>query len=133
MAASRLDPQSRLTVEPGTVVGSPASSPAIRATLRLSSPAPLALPRTISSTCAGVEVGRAVDEGADDQRGQVVGTLAGERAAVAAERRPDRVVHEDVVGHRHRPNGRLRRVMRTGEGRGTPAIYGSVEGRRHGL
>ena len=37
--ASRLDPQRRLTVEPGTSFGNPASSRAMRATLRLSSPA----------------------------------------------------------------------------------------------
>jgi hypothetical protein len=37
--ASRPEPQSRLTVPPGTVVGNPASSTAMRATLRLSSPA----------------------------------------------------------------------------------------------
>ena len=38
-AASRLDAQSRLTVTPATFDGRPASSSAIRATLRLSSPA----------------------------------------------------------------------------------------------
>ena len=37
--ASRLDPQSRFTVPPGAVTGRPDSSVAIRATLRLSSPA----------------------------------------------------------------------------------------------
>ncbi len=42
--ASRLDPHSRLTVVPGTVSGRPASSSAIRPTLRLSSPAWLAQP-----------------------------------------------------------------------------------------
>ena len=52
IAASRLEPQSRLTVVPGIVVGSPASRVAMRATLRLSSPAPLALPKTTSSTCS---------------------------------------------------------------------------------
>ncbi len=49
IVASRLEPQSRLTVAPGTLVGSPASSTAIRATSRLSSPAPLASPRITSS------------------------------------------------------------------------------------
>ena len=52
IAASRLDPHSRFTVVAGTEVGRPASSTAIRATFRLSSPAPLALPSTTSSTCA---------------------------------------------------------------------------------
>ena len=42
--ASRLDPHSRFTVAPGTSCGSPASSSAIRATLRLSSPAWFAQP-----------------------------------------------------------------------------------------
>ena len=37
--ASRLDPQSRFTVPPGAETGRPASRVAIRATLRLSSPA----------------------------------------------------------------------------------------------
>jgi hypothetical protein len=41
---SRLEPHRRLTVVPGTSTGKPASSPAIRATLRLSSPAWLAQP-----------------------------------------------------------------------------------------
>ena len=42
--ASMLDPHSRLTVVPGTSWGSPASSNAIRPTLRLSSPAWFAQP-----------------------------------------------------------------------------------------
>ncbi len=42
--ASMPDPHRRLTVAPGTVSGSPASSSAMRATLRLSSPAWLAQP-----------------------------------------------------------------------------------------
>ena len=37
--ASRPDPQRRLIVEPDTAVGKPASNTAMRATLRLSSPA----------------------------------------------------------------------------------------------
>ena len=53
MAASSDDPHSRFIVVPGTETGKPASRVAIRATLRLSSPAPLALPRTTSSTSAG--------------------------------------------------------------------------------
>ena len=44
---------SRLTVKPGTESGKPASSTAIRATLRLSSPAWLAAPSTTSSMRAG--------------------------------------------------------------------------------
>ena len=57
MAASRLEPQRRLTVVPGTVVGSPASSDAIRATSRLSSPAPLELPKMTSSMRSGSSSG----------------------------------------------------------------------------
>jgi hypothetical protein len=48
--ASAPDPHSRLMVVPGTSTGSPASSTAIRATSRLSSPAWLAHPSTMSST-----------------------------------------------------------------------------------
>jgi hypothetical protein len=50
--ASSPEPHSRFTVVPGTSTGSPASSAAIRATLRLSSPAWFAQPRTTSSTAA---------------------------------------------------------------------------------
>src|SRR4051794_22095504 len=47
------EPHSRLTVWPATSTGSPASSAAIRATLRLSSPAWFAHPSTTSSINAG--------------------------------------------------------------------------------
>ena len=50
--ASSPDPHSRLIVVPGTVTGRPDSSTAIRATLRLSSPAWLAQPRMTSSTAS---------------------------------------------------------------------------------
>ncbi len=43
-SASSPEPHNRLTVAAGTSAGNPASSAAIRATLRLSSPAPLAQP-----------------------------------------------------------------------------------------
>ena len=45
LTASRLEAHNRLTVAPGTSTGKPASRAAIRATLRLSSPAWLAAPR----------------------------------------------------------------------------------------
>ena len=48
--ASMPEAQSRLSVTPGTLTGSPASSSAMRATLRLSSPAWLAQPKYISSS-----------------------------------------------------------------------------------
>ncbi len=51
--AVRPEAHSLLTVKPGTVSGRPASSPAMRATLRLSSPAWFEAPNTISSTSAG--------------------------------------------------------------------------------
>ena len=48
--ASMPEPQRRFTVAPGMPSGSPASSEAMRATLRLSSPAWLAQPRMTSSS-----------------------------------------------------------------------------------
>src|SRR5947208_912155 len=53
LTASRPEAHSRLTVTPGTSTGSPDRSAAIRATLRLSSPAPLVQPNTTSSTASG--------------------------------------------------------------------------------
>src|SRR4029453_2084122 len=49
IAASNDEPHNRLTVVPGIETGRPASKVAMRATLRFSSPAPLALPNTTSS------------------------------------------------------------------------------------
>ncbi len=57
ITACKPDPHSRLTVAPGTVSGSPASSTAIRATLRLSSPAWLAAPQKTSSIDSGSSEG----------------------------------------------------------------------------
>ena len=57
LRASRPDPHSRLTVAPGIDSGRPASSTAIRATLRLSSPAWLAAPHTTSEISAGSRSG----------------------------------------------------------------------------
>ncbi len=51
--ACRPEAHNRLTVWPGTETGSPASSDAIRATFRLSSPAWLVQPNTTSSMPAG--------------------------------------------------------------------------------
>src|SRR6266581_6699721 len=53
LTAARPEEQSRLNVTPATETGRPASSAAIRATLRLSSPAWFAQPRYTSSTSAG--------------------------------------------------------------------------------
>ena len=49
VSASMPEPQRRLTVEPETSFGRPASSSDMRATFRLSSPAWLAQPKTTSS------------------------------------------------------------------------------------
>ena len=57
IAASRDDPHSRLIVVADTEVGRPASRTAIRPTLRLSSPAPLALPQTTSPIREGSSSG----------------------------------------------------------------------------
>jgi len=51
--ASRPEPHRRLIVAPGTDTGRPASSAAMRATLRLSSPAWFAQPSSTSSIAAG--------------------------------------------------------------------------------
>ncbi len=55
--ASSPDAHSRLTVTPGTQVGRPARSAAMRPTLRFSSPAPLALPKYTSSMRDGSKAG----------------------------------------------------------------------------
>ena len=57
MTASSPEPQSRFTLLPGTDTDQPASRTAIRATLRLSSPAPLALPKITSSICSASSSG----------------------------------------------------------------------------
>ena len=57
MAASSDEPQSRFTVTAGTDTGRPASSTAIRPTLRLSSPAWLAQPHTTSPIRSGSRAG----------------------------------------------------------------------------
>ena len=72
------EPHSRLIVAPGTDVGRPASSTAIRATLRLSSP-PLALPNTTSSIRSGSRSGERAAARAHVRR-QVVRPHSGQRA-----------------------------------------------------
>ncbi len=86
--ASRLDPQSRFTVPPGAETGSPASSVAIRATLRLSSPAWLAQPISTSSSSVPVHRRQPAGELAEHVGGQVVRADGGQCAAVPAERGP---------------------------------------------
>jgi hypothetical protein len=56
-AASMPEPQSRFTVAPGTLVGRPARSTAMRATSRFSSPAPFELPKNTSPIRSGSSSG----------------------------------------------------------------------------
>ena len=112
ITASSPDPQSRFTVAPGMVTGSPASSTAIRATLRLSSPGLVGVAEVDLLDGAGVEAGQPVDDGLHRGGGEVVGPQAGQRAAEAADRRADRVQDVDVLAHVVGPSCRSRR--RTG-------------------
>ena len=70
--ASMPEAHRRLTVAPGIESGRPASRSAMRATLRLSSPAWLAQPRKTSSTFSR-KAGMAAHELADRRRGEIVG------------------------------------------------------------
>ena len=97
IAASSDEPQSRLTVVAGTETGSPASSTAIRPTLRLSSPAPLALPQTTSPIAAGSRSGAFASTPRQRGGGEVVGADLGQRAAEPAERRAGGGVQERLV------------------------------------
>ena len=92
MAASRLEPQSRLTVVAGTVTGSPVSRPAIRPRFRLSSPASFALPKITSSIAPPSRCGLPFERGLDRVRGEVVGPDSGQCAVESAERGPHRVI-----------------------------------------
>ena len=70
LSASRPDPHSRLTVAPGTDQAGRRGAPAIRATLRLSSPAWLAAPHTTSEISVRVEPGCGRDRPARGRRGR---------------------------------------------------------------
>ena len=74
----------------GTLVGSPASSTAIRATLRLSSPAWLASPKMHLVDPLDVQVRMACEQRAHDVRRQIIRAHARQPAAVAAEGRARR-------------------------------------------
>ena len=98
------EPQRRLTVAPGTEVGSPATRP------------PCGRRRGVLAGAVGVakddvvdpllvEAGGAVEEGAERVRGEVVGPHPGERPAEAAEGSADDSIY---VGGAHRPTRRLR-------------------------
>ena len=71
---------------PATDSGRPASSAAMRATLRLSSPAWFAQPNHTSSIWSAGTPERSTTARIDE-RGEIVRAHAGERAAVAADRR----------------------------------------------
>ena len=87
------EPHRRFTVAPGIEVGRPASSTAMRATLRLSSPAWLASPKYTSSTRLELV---ALGQRAHDGRRQIVGPRAGQRAAELADRGANGVADEDL-------------------------------------
>ena len=78
----------------------PASRPAIRATLRLSSPAPLALPSTSRRPGSGRAGGRFHRQCPHHVRRQVVGTHACQRTPVLPERGPYGVVQVHLGGDR---------------------------------
>ena len=83
--ASRPEPQSRFTVTPATDSGRPASSAAMRATLRLSSPAWFAAEVDVLDLLRRHSGARAPPP--DHERREVVGPHVRERAAVASDRR----------------------------------------------
>ena len=106
LTASRPDPHSRLTVAPGIDTGRPARSTAIRATLRLSSPAPLASPRYTSSIAGRIERWVTVDQALQRGGGQVVRSHTRQRTAELADRRAHRV-EDEGVGHQTLLSGRV--------------------------
>src|SRR6266545_4653354 len=117
--ASPPEAQSRLTVTPGTVTGRPASSAAILATLRLSSPAPLVSPRITSSTVAGSSPGTRLTSSA-------IGSAA--RSSVRIPDSPPRCL----------PNGVRTASMRYASmppslsAAGAPRVCGQLAASRHG-
>ena len=97
------EPHSRLTVSPPTSTGKSASSSAMRATLRLSSPAWLAQPRMTSSTSAGSMPARSTTAAQDERRpGRRAGRWrARRRSGRSASGRPRRSrLHERTVRSR---------------------------------
>ena len=120
------EPHSRLTVSPPTSTGKSASSSAIRATSRLSSPAWLAQPRMTSSTRAGVDAGP-IDDGAQDERREVVRPDARERAAVAADRRADGLDDPRLADGSAGVSGHVAMVGREAGERPATRTYGRAE------
>ena len=97
IAASSEEPQSRLTVVPGMDTGRPASRVPIRAMLRFSSPAPLALPNTTSSIRSGSSAGARFTDSRDHVRGKVIRADGGEAGAELAEGGTHGVVNKSLV------------------------------------
>jgi len=97
MTASIPEAQSRLTVTAGTVSGSSDKNTAMPATLRLSSLAWLAHPRTTSSSAAGVKSGNALLQLADGNCRQIVRANRRQRAAKASDGRADIIADEYPV------------------------------------
>ena len=106
--------------------GSPASSAAKRATLRLSSPAWFAQPSQTSSISSACDA-RALDRGSERERREVVGPDPRQPAAVAADGRPNRG-EDDGAGHV--VLALVDHALRDGEGavgRGHTAVDGALE------
>ena len=80
--------------------GRPASSSAMRATLRLSSPAWLAQPKITSSTASQSTLGVALHQRLQRDRAEIVGADRRQRAAEAADRRAD-IVADEGFGASH--------------------------------
>ena len=94
LSASRLEPQRRFTVEPGTSLGNPASSSAMRATLRLSSPDWFAQPIDYIVDSAPIDAGIAFHQRLEGQGREVIGADARQSAAVASEGRTNCVANK---------------------------------------
>ena len=113
MMALSPEEQSRFTVMPGMWRGSPARMVAIRATLRFSSPAPLALPRITSSIAVRIDSGPGHGL-TDHQRGQIIRPDRGERTAVSADRRAG-TANKKSLDHEN--------ILYAGSGAGTRINY----------
>ena len=99
MTASSPEPHNRFSVTPGTLVGSPASRTAIRATSRLSSPAALASPKNTSSMRAGSRSGARPTTDPTTWAARSSGRVA-DRAPRETPDRGAYRVEDEGVGHR---------------------------------
>ena len=85
-------------VVPATLTGRPASSSAMRATLRLSSPAWLAQPKITSSTASQSTPALSLHQRLQRDGAKIVGAHRRQRAAEAADRGAD-IVADEGFGH----------------------------------